>query len=165
MDAMIWGLAVAVVILGSLGVLLWLGAREHRGTKRDLEEIDSLPEAKARTIALELLARRDLFTSKLATETLTNPSLPASVREVLERYEEIVRDEFWVGRAALSQSTRRAGFTKIGEDEEFEEILVRPGDERIHLSFGHVPNNEPTETVPTLWHQLIIVSGVKLHGG
>jgi len=159
---MIWGLSVAAVILGLVGALLWLGAREHRGIKRELEEIARLPEAKARTIALGLLARGDLFTSTLATEPLLNAALPAGVRELLGRYEEIGRNEFWIGRAALAQCARHAGFLKIGEDAEFEEILVRPGDERIHLSSGEGPIREPTETVPSIWHQLIIVSGVKL---
>ena len=85
--------------------------------------------------------------------------------EVLNRYEEIVCGEFWVSRLALSQFPRIAGYTKIGEDFEFEEILVQSGDERIFLSYEDLPSNEPLDPVPSLWHEIIKVSGVKVPEG
>jgi hypothetical protein len=163
---MAWiSVAIVVVILGGLAVLLWLGAKERRVTERELSRITNMPENEARTLALHLLEHSGLFELKPAPNKLPKVELPSSVLEVLNRYEEIVCGEFWVSRLALSQSPRIAGYTKIGEDFEFEEILVQSGDERIFLSYGDLPSNEPLDPVPSLWHEIIKVSGVKVPEG
>jgi hypothetical protein len=82
------------------------------------------------------------------------------VNALPNRYDEIVRGEFWIGTAALTQPARLPGFIKIGEDFEFTEILVRPGDQKIYVSYGEGPQSFSTlETEETIWHEIIIASG------
>ena len=106
-----------------------------------------------------------MFQTRPAAQQINNPDLPSHVNDLLNRYDEIVRGEFWIGAAALTQPTRLPGFIKIGEDFEFTEILVRPGDQKIHISYGEGPQSSATlETEETIWHEIIIASGVQPTG-
>ncbi len=101
--------------------------------------------------ALVLLGRHEMFHTRPATQQINHPDLPSHVNALLNRYEEIVRGEFWIGTAALTQPARLPGFIKIGEDFEFTEILV--------------PELSSTlETEETIWHEIIIASGVQPTG-
>jgi hypothetical protein len=152
--------AIAAVLIGGFAVLAWQGTRERKTVEAEFRRLEALPEVEARSFALELLRRPGLFILKPAVGGLeTALPLPASISELLGQYEEVVRGEFWVGRTALSQAPRVRGFTKIGEDFEFEEILVRAEDERVYSLYGDAPAQEPLESVRSIWHKIINVSG------
>jgi hypothetical protein len=158
-----WWIVIAMpaVVLGVLGVLLWLGARERRAIGAELAVLRGLPDAEAEERALSLLNRPDLFQTRPATSPFANPELPVHVVALLNRYERVTCGEFWIGREALAQPARLPGFLKIGEDLEFTEILVRPGDPRIYTAYGEGPPSAATlETEPTIWHEIIMASGV-----
>jgi hypothetical protein len=103
----------------------------------------SLPEA--RTMALKLLGDPELFQCRASSATDPLPTLPQSVTDLLTRYDEIVRSEFWIGRSAVVQRARKSGCVKIGED-----------------FYGEQPPDEEPETVATAWHLIIQVSGVRV---
>jgi len=158
-----WWLVVAIpaVAFTVLGVLLWLGARERRRTNAELAAITSLPVAVAQERALALLERPDIFQTTRASTPFTRSDLPSHVVALFVLFDHVGCGEFWLGREALSQSARLPGFIKIGEDCEFTEILVRPGDPLIYVSYGDGPQTERTlETVPSVWHELLIAPGV-----
>ena len=162
-----WGLVIAIpaVGLGVLAVLLWLGARERRTTESELTALRSMSSTEAEQQALLLLARHEMFQTHPATQQINHPDLPSHVNALSNRYDEIVRGEFWIGTAALTQPARLPGFIKIGEDFEFTEILVRPGDQKIYISYGEGPPSSSTlETEETIWHEILIASGVQLTG-
>lgn len=160
---MVWiSVVIVVVIWGGLAVLMWSSAKERRVVEAELSHIMKMTESEARVLALHILEHSGIFQTKPAQIELSNKNLPSSVLEIFNRYEEIVYGEFWVGRLALSQSSRITGYTKIGEDFEFEKILTRSGDERIFLSFEDQPINEALDSIPTLWHEIIKVSGIKI---
>jgi hypothetical protein len=159
-----WWIALAVpaVALSVLGVLLWLGARERRGAGSELAVIRALSDIEAEQTALELLNRQTIFQTRRATKQVNNPGLPSHVVALLNRYEQVTCGEFWIGTDALTQQARLPGFLKIGEDSEFTEILVQPGDPKIYVSYGEGPQSSSTlETEPTIWHEIIVASGVK----
>ena len=156
-----WWLVIAIpgVVLGVLGVLGWLGAGGRRETGAALAGLRAMPDTEAEQRALDLLGRPP-FHVRRATKPLTNPDMPSQVVALLNRYEEVSCGEFWIGIAALTQPTRLPGFIKIGEDSEFTEILVRPGDPKIYISSGEGPQSAMTlETERTIWHVIIIASG------
>jgi len=158
-------LGIPAAVLGVLGVLLWLGARERREAASELAKLRALSDVEAERTALELLHRQALFQTRRATKPVDNPALPSHVVALLNRYEEVTCGEFWIGTAALTQHARLRGFIKIGEDSDFTEILVRPGDPKIYVSYGEGPQSSSTlETEPTVWHELIVASGVKPTG-
>ncbi len=162
-----WWLVIAIpaVGLGALAGLLWLGARERRTTGAELATLRSMSGAEAEQKALALLGRDEMFHTRPATQQINRPDLPAHVNALLNRYDEIVRGEFWIGTAALTQPARLPGFIKIGEDFEFTEILVRPGDQKIYISYGEGPQSSSTlETEETNWHEIVIASGVQPAG-
>lgn len=159
---MAWALLIGFAILGGIALLIWLGRREHRHTETELQQFYALPESEARAWALRLLDQPGLFQCKPAGGPLATVALPQSVAETLARFEEITRGEFWVGRRALKEKPVLSGYIKIGVDFEFEEILVREGSGEIHLSYGPEHGREPPERMPTLWHKLILASGVPL---
>ena len=162
-----WWLVIAIPAtgLGALAVLLWLGARERRTTSSELAALRSLSSAEAEHKALVLLGRDEMFHTRPATQQIDHPDLPSHVNALLNRYGEIVRGEFRIGTAALTQPARLPGFIKIGEDFEFTEILVRPGDQKIYISYGEGPQSSSTlETEETIWHEIIIASGVRPPG-
>jgi hypothetical protein len=157
-----WWIVVAMpaAVLAVLGVLLWLGARERRRTGAELAVLSGLPDTEAEAKAVSLLSRPDLFQTRRATRPFANPDLPGHVVALFNRYEHVRCGEFWIGRAALAEPARLPGFLKIGEDLEFTEILVRPGDPRIYISYGAGPPSSATlETEPTIWHEILIASG------
>jgi len=159
-----WWIAIAIpaVVLTILGVLLWIGAREHRKAGSELAALRALSEIDAKRLALELLERQDMFHSRKAMHPVDNSGLPDHVVDLLSRYDEVEYGEFWIGTAALSQPACLPGYIKIGEDSEFTEILVRPGDRRIFVSYGEGPRSSSTlETEPTVWHEIIVASGIK----
>jgi hypothetical protein len=153
---------VVAVLLGGLGLLLWQGARDRQGTKRELDRIKALSSPEARTMALQLLGDPELFQCKAASATDPLPILPQSVTDLLTRFDLIVRGEFWIGRSALVQTARKPGYRKIGEDFEFTELLVRPDSEAVYVSYGEEPPNAAPEAVATAWHLIIQVSGVRV---
>jgi len=161
MNPVFIAVAIPAVALAGLGVLIWLGAEERSGFEVELASVRALSEADAERLAIDLLTRPGLFQTRAASAAFTSQEVPSHVRSLLSRFEEIVRGEFWVGVAALEQRARLPGFLKIGEDSELTQILVRPGDSRIHVSYGEGPRSVSTvETAPTIWHQIIVVSGV-----
>jgi len=157
-----WLLLAGLAVVGGFSALLWIGRREHRTRADELARFYALPESEARAWALRMLEQNELFQCKPATCPLPQRVLPQSVRDVLERFEEIERGEFWVGRRALEETPVLAGYIKIGGDFEFEEILVREGSSEIHLSYGPDHGRQPPETMPSLWHKLILASEVPL---
>jgi hypothetical protein len=157
---MIWLRVAAFAGAAAFAGLLWWGRREHRDAERKLQALYALPESEARRQALALLEQEGLFNCKPASGPLPKLALPPSVLEVLERFERIERQEFWVGRSALTEKGALAGYTKIGADFEFEEILVREGSTAIYLSYGPQHGEAPPETMPSLWHKLILAAGV-----
>jgi hypothetical protein len=154
--------AIVAVVLGGLGLLLWQGARERRVTRRELERIEGLTPSDARSLALRLLQDHGLFQCRAAVVTDPLPPLPQGVVELLTRYDEVVRHEFRIGRSALSEPARKAGYRKIGEDFEFTELLVRPDSEAVYVSYGDQPPGEAPEVVATVWHVIIQASGVRV---
>ena len=157
-----WWLVIAIPAagLGVLAVLLWLGARERRATASELAALRSMSSAEAEQQALALLRRADVFQTRPATQQITRQDLPGHVNALLNMYDEIARGEFWIGTAALTQPARLPGFIKIGEDFEFTEILVRPGDQRIYISYGEGPQSSSTlEMEETIWHEILMASG------
>jgi hypothetical protein len=154
--------AVVSLLFAGLGILGLLGARERKVIEAGLQCLEALAEAEARIYALELLQRPGLFAATRARGNLEALNLPSGVSELLSQYEEVVRGEFWVGRAALDQPARVQGYVKIGEDFEFEEIVVRAGDSRVYSSYGDAPVQDPMESVRTVWHKIIEVSGLPL---
>ena len=156
-----WWLVIAIptAVLGGLSVLLWLGARERRGAASELAVIRAMSESDAEKWALDLM-KQPPFHVRQATTALTDSTLPVHVRSLFDRYEEVVCGEFRLATEALTQPARLPGFIKIGEDSEFTEILVRPGDPRIYISYDEGPQSEKTmETEPTIWHSIIVASG------
>ena len=159
-----WWIAIAIpaLVLAILGALLWIGARERRSAGSELAALRAMPEVDAKRLALELLERQDMFDVREAVHSVDNSGLPDHVVDLLNRYDEVKYGEFWIGTAALSEPSTRPGYIKIGEDSEFTEILVRPGDRRIYVSYGEGPQSSLTlETEPTVWHEIIIASGIK----
>jgi hypothetical protein len=154
-------LIVATTIVGSVGLLIWLGSREYRRTNAELKALYSLPIPDAQKWALRLIDQ-GLFQCKPASTSMNNTNLPQSVADVLNLFDEIIRNEFWINRHALAETPARSGFIKIGSDAEFEEILVREGSNDIFLSYGPQHGKESLEQIPSLWHLLILVSGVPL---
>lgn len=135
-----WQLIIAIpsVLLGGLGVLLWMGARERRGTFVRMTRLRRMSDSEAKKLALEIMARPP-FHVRAASKVLVNPDLPSHVLSLFGFYEEVTRGEFWLGTSALDQTPRLSGFIKIDEDSEFTEILVRPGDSKIIVASGHEP--------------------------
>jgi hypothetical protein len=152
--------AIPVAIFSVLAILLSLGARERKVAEVEFRHIAALSETDAKMLALQLLERPGLFSTKPAEGPLAAFELPSSVSELLEMYDEIVKGEFWVGRSALTQVPRVPGYTKIGEDFEFEQMLVRSGDQRIYSSYEESPSTSPMEFMPTLWHKIVAISNV-----
>jgi hypothetical protein len=109
-----WGLVIAIpaVGLGVLAVLLWLGARERRTTESELTALRSMSSTEAEQQALLLLARHEMFQTHPATQQINHPDLPSHVNALLNRYDEIVRGEFWIGTAALTQPARLPGSSR-----------------------------------------------------
>ena len=80
-------------------------------------------------------------------------------------YEEVKKDEFWVGWAALKESSPLPGYAKIGEDYEFEEILVCTGSTAIHMYYGENQGAASAiDSTPSVWHRIIAASGISLRG-
>jgi len=154
-------IVIPVVALAILGALVRRGAREQRVTELELATIRALSEPDAERFAQELLARPGLFQTRPASKPFTDPDVPPHVRALLDQFEEVVCGELWVGVAALNQPARLPGYPKIGEDSEFTEILVRPGDSKIHVSYGDGPQSLSTlETETSIWHEIIVASGL-----
>jgi hypothetical protein len=153
--------AVVILVLAPLAVLLWMGAREHRDTAAALRRVRALAAPDAKAIALRLLASGGVFQCTPATVQGALPSLPPSVAELFLRYEEVARGEFWLGRRALSEPSRKQGYLKIGEDFEFTQILTRPAGLQVFTSYGEDSDDEPLDALPTIWHKLVEVSEVR----
>ena len=141
------------------GLLLWSGAKERRTAEATLASIRALSDADAEHLAILLLARPDLFQTRPASGPIRHPALPPSVLSLFGRFEEVVSGEFFVSTDSIQPSERLPGYLKIGEDSEFTEILVKPGSSRLFVLPGEGPGL-PVEEEPSIWHELIIVSGV-----
>ena len=143
-------------------MLIWLGSREYRQISTELNNLYSLPEPEAKKWALRLI-EEGLFQCKSASSVIKKSSIPDGAFEILDRFDEISRNEFWIARNALSDKASIDGFVKIGGDAGFEEILVRAGSNEVYLSYGPKHGKKPLEEIPSLWHLLIIASGVDLN--
>ena len=157
-----WWLLIAIPAagLGVIAVLLWRGARARGATQAQLTAVRSMSSAAAEQQALALLRRHDVFQTRPATHPVNRPDLPSHVSALLNQYEEVVRGEFRISTAALTQPARIPGFIKIGEDFEFTEILVRPGDPKIYISYGEGPQSSSTlAATETIWHEIITAAG------
>jgi hypothetical protein len=160
--SMVWILVlIPVVILSVIGVMLRLGRKEHQSAASELALIRALSETEAEQLAMMLIKRPGLFKVQNASVPFGNPDVPTHVRELLSRFDEIASGEFWIGVSALAQTARVAGFLKIGEDSELTELLVKPGDSRIYVSYDEgLPASSTLETEPSIWHEIVIASGV-----
>ena len=146
----------------ALAILLWLGAKEHAQTRAELDAINALPVDAAEALARGLLTRPGLFQCTLASGPISGGEVPASVAELLNQYEEVLKGEFWIGRQALKETPRLAGYIKVGEDFEFTQVLARTGDARVFVAYGDQPVSEEPEIQASVWHLLIAVSGEKV---
>ena len=145
-------MTLIVVIVGSLllGVgVVWLlyriGARERQRTERQLAAIAGLSVSEARAMALEALADPVAFTCEPAVATPTDARLPATVQELFSRYQRVESGEFCLSQSYLSEPPRLAGCIKIGQDFEFEEIVLRAGSDTVYSSYGDAPPDESPE--------------------
>jgi len=164
---MVWiAVVVATFLLGAIGSLLWVGAKERVSVSKELQVLHALPTAEARALALRLLGKSDLFDCKRADgQAPALAGLPQSVIELFEMFEEVRSDEFWVGWAALKESSTLPGYTKIGEDFEFEEILVCAGSTEIHMYYGENQGAASRiDSTPSVWHRIITASGTRVLG-
>ena len=152
-------LTILVLAFVGLAALLRQGAREHEGTALELAAIRALDERAARSMALSLLADASLFACTPTGPAPALDGLPEGVRDLFRQFEEVRRGEFWLGHGALAARARLAGFRKIGEDFEFEEVIVQPSDNRVYSSYGDAPAEEPPEPWPSVWHRIIAASG------
>lgn len=155
-----FGLGYGVVML-----LGRLGAKDRKKGEQEVAAILALSEERARALALEVITRGEGFASKPATAVPPLDGLPKSVRELFGQFEEVVAGEFWLGHAALAEPPRVVGTHKIGEDMEFEELLVKPNDEGVFSSYGDAPDTEPLERYPSVWHRIALASGRKVEHG
>ena len=151
-------LSIVVGIAAVLALLLVLGRREHAVVGRELRAITATPVQQARKQAEDMLMRPSLFKVQPAAEASAMPGLPSDVAGLFAKYEDISRNEFWLGHAALREPARVPGYIKIGGDSEFEEVLVRPGEETIWLSYPEDTLGSKLESLPSVWHKLLLVA-------
>jgi len=152
------GLVILIVILGGLAFLLRQGAQERKVTNRELSAIVSLSEQAAQILALQLLSEKGMFICIPATTVPPLEGLPESVKKLFQSFEEVRRGEFWLAHAALKESVRLPGYRKIGEDFEFEEIVVHSNDSRVYSSYSDVPEDKHLENWPSVWHRIVAAS-------
>jgi hypothetical protein len=154
---MIIAISIAAAVLLVVLVLIAIGRHEHTRTTIAHAAILSMPVELARAKATALIEAGG-FSTVPPTGDLDLRTLPAGVGELLGRYQEISKHEFWLGRAALSEAARLSGYIKIGGDSEFEEVLVKPSDERVFLSYSAEFIGENPEVLPSVWHEILLVA-------
>ncbi len=152
---------IVIVLLAGLGVALWLGRREYRSTNQELAEVRALTADLAERRARELLADSRFFEVRRADPSQRTPGLPPAVQTLLAEYEEVVRGEFWIGRAALAKPSKLTGHIKIGEDFEFTEMFAKPDGLEVYTVYGGSLPDEPPDVHRTVWHKLVEASEAK----
>jgi len=151
-------LATIVFIAVVVGALLYAGRREHSATAREINAVLALPVDQARKQAETLLADSRIFKTAVAADPPHKAGLPDDVVALFSRYQEVSKHEFWLGHAALQETPRVPGHIKIGGDAEFEEILVRPGQQTVWLSYPPSVVGSNPEAMPSVWHKLLLVA-------
>ena len=152
-------LVLPALVLGALGVLLWLGAKERRRTEAALASIRDLSCQAAERLAMALLNRPGLFGVVPAPVPFSHPGVPPHVVSLFNHFAEVARGEFRIAQDLLPRSPRLSGFIKIGEDPALPEILVKPGASEVFVQPGEGPA-QPLEPEPTVWHLIITASGL-----
>jgi hypothetical protein len=152
---------VVLVILLPLAILLRIGKKERRQVEADLARVRALRPSEAKRLALQLLNSGGDWHARPASSPASAP-LPPAVADILREYEEVVRDEFWIGRSALSEPARVGGLVKIGGDSEFCELMVKPTGLTVYSSYGDSEPGEVPEVSPTIWHKILEVAEFKV---
>ncbi len=147
-------LAIAVL----LGLLLLLGRREHSGVAKELRLISETPLLEARAKAESMLSSATVFKVRTASKPAPVADLPPEVARLFANYEDIVCHEFWLGHAALLEPARLPNYIKIGGDSGFAQILVRPNEETVWISYPEDAADMGTESLPSVWHKLLVAA-------
>jgi hypothetical protein len=150
-------ISIAALTLLVISGLIAIGSVQRTRTTIAHAAILSMPVELARAKATALI-EAGTFSTVLATGEIDLNPLPADVGELLSRYQEISKHEFWLGRSGLSEVARVLGCLKIGGDSDFEEVLVKPGDRRIFLSYPPETIGENPEFLPSIWHKILLVA-------
>ncbi len=154
---MVIAIFIVAAVLGVVGVLVFLGRREHAVANREFRAIVAIPVSEARLKA-ETLLQTGMFKVIPATVAPTNARLPREVRTLFGQYREISSHEFWLGHAALSESARLPGHIKIGGDSEFEEILVAPDEDTLWLSYPLGELGKNPGSLPSVWYKILVAA-------
>jgi hypothetical protein len=126
--------------------------------KEDIEKVLALPFEQVKQRAVELIS--DTLRFRSITDHLSNNPLIERLGPVLQDFfahfesVEEVNGEFFVSRQAVTDSTLRPGFLKIGSDFEHSELVVRPGEDRVFI----VTDSEHVlDGLPTIYHNICLL--------
>jgi hypothetical protein len=140
----------------------WLSSRTtgsptYKKTVAEIERIRALPTEQVKQHALEMILDPRRF--RTATEPLSpNPlieKLGPLLRDFFERFESVeeIYGDFKVSRRAVSPSTIRPGFIKIGTDFEHSELITQVGDDRVYIVTDAEHVISPS---PTIYHDICL---------
>jgi hypothetical protein len=149
--------SIAALILLIIVSFIALDRREHTRITIAQAAILLMPVELARAKAISLI-QAGSFSTVPASDDLDVDTLPKGAGELLLRYQEMYKHEFWLGRSGLADAARVPGCLKIGGDSDFEEVLVKPGDERIFLSHPEEFIGQNPEILPSIWHKILLVA-------
>lgn len=128
-------------------------AREH------LAHVEALPIAEAREQALKILLDPAKFRISRNTAKVAN-DVPVGemIRDFFSRFDSVtaIRGETIIARDRIGPSALRAGFTRIGNDEEFTDIVVHNGEDRVFFVDGSEATDlNPQEGSRTIYHYIL----------
>jgi hypothetical protein len=163
------------VLLGAVGVFsLGLRAVIHKftllGDKQATPHqaivlaVGSLSLDSARRKAFEIIDDPAKFRTATASVPLPEDgtSLPQTVRELFARYDSIeaVRGDLKLRRDLIGASDYMQGMTRIGQDIESTEVVVRVNDPRLYVIDGSETTlaEAANDSYPSVYHYLLCVA-------
>jgi hypothetical protein len=154
---MVITLLIVFGVVGIVGVLILVGRREYRAAESDIQAISVMSISEARSRA-ESLIQSGAFSVVPTANAIAAGTLPKEMSDLFQDYQEISRDEFWLGHAALQEAARMPDLIKVGGDSDFEELLVRPNDDTLLMSYPPGTLGVNPETLPSVWHRILIAA-------
>lgn len=125
---------------------------------KDIKRVLSLPFEEVKAQALSLMADTRRF-SVVTSNFSNNPTierLGPSLQDFFSHFESVeeLNGDFRVSRQAVTDSTLRSGFIRIGSDFAHSELVARPGEDRVFIvtDAEHV-----LDGLPSIYHNICLL--------
>jgi hypothetical protein len=131
---------------------------EDRKAREEIQKVLALPFEQVKQRALELISDSHRFevVTEHFSENASIETLGPILQEFFSHFESVkeVNGDFFVGRKAVTRSSLRAGFMKIGSDFASSELVTRPGEDRIFIV---TDSEHRLDGLPTIYHNIVLL--------